>query len=60
MKSKFIIECETKEEKNCVEDAIANYKDYLEEQIYKNISVRKEKYYRERMELTDKILEEFK
>jgi len=60
MKSKFIIECEAKEEKNCVEDALVNYKDYLEEQVSKNISARSEKYYRERIELISKMLQEFK
>lgn len=60
MKSKSIIECETKGEKNCIEDALVNYKDYLEEEISKNISARNEKYYREKIELISKMLEEFK
>lgn len=58
MKSKYIIECGTKEEKACIEDSLNAYKDYLNELISKNTSARTEKYYRDRLEILEKMIKE--
>lgn len=60
MKYKFIIECESKEEKNCIEDALMNYKDYIEEEMAKDILERSKVYYEKIFQTVAKMISEIK